>query len=175
MVTTLATPFTRCAICLLLVVPLSQLLLSCGSQDCTLIGCDDDTRFTVYVISKAGAASDLIPGTYIVQGTQDGINVTYSCTIGLSLADGRIVPDLCNETVGGSRIDIYIAQNRRGGTSIRVDVEDVGPDGLTISVTRDGMDLGTQTFKPEYPAFYPNGADCPPKCLTPAPDENMSV
>lgn len=57
-----------------------------------------------------------------------------------------------------------------GSTTFRNEAKE-----MTITVTRDGVELNSKTFNPEYPTIYPNGESCPGKCLSPAPDDTMRV
>lgn len=89
------------------------------------------------------------PGTYAV--TVDG-NGSEKCVIVLADNGGpsvEITESSCFATLDGASLTV-------GSTILG--------DNITVTVTRDGTMLGTESFEPEYVTNEPNGAICGPSC-----------
>ncbi len=118
-------------------------------EGCTEIGCRD-----ALVVEFAGLES--VIGAYAVTGTVDGEPFSCTWTLREQGTDGGTcdVPDV--------RLQIVAAENPR--FALRGVEFDGTPDRVELAVARDGTELASGAFEPEYVRSQPNGPDCPPVC-----------
>jgi len=126
------------------------LLFSGCSKVCTLAGCIDGLEIVLSATGHVGA-SPLPAGEYVISVTLDGVANTTTCAIGST-------PLRCS----GATSTLSVGS---GGSNIFVDISSDPIKSATITVTRDGVELVSRDFKPNYHAFSPNGPECEPTCM----------
>lgn len=118
------------------------LATGCGSQTCTLIGCDDGVEVSL---------EPSVVSTYGVEIVVDGVAGSFTCT----------------EVGGGWSLDNEIGDvplAYRGCSGDGFTVEGT-PATLEISVTaQDGSWTGAVASNPTYQSTQPNGPGCGPIC-----------
>jgi hypothetical protein len=135
----------RLALMLLLAVAAS----GCGEEPvvCTEIGCTDG--FTLELVADS---EEFTAGVYNVDVELDGEAEECAFEVRMVCEGGGpcVVNEDCNATYGVSEISILY-----GGT----------PGEVTYSITRDGLQIASDSIEPEYQTVQPNGPECPPTCM----------
>lgn len=111
---------------------------------CTEIGCDDGITLTVT------SASGLTAGVYSISIAISGQGESASCTVTVNSA-AQVTDTTCD-----------LVDNTASSFTV---VLHTAPETLTLTLDRDGTELGKQDFMPAYKAFQPNGPDCEPTCF----------
>lgn len=141
-------------------------LVGCGSETtgggmtsgplaCTEIGCGPayHVEFT-----RASWPAGSVTITVEADGT------TTNCSVTLPFTSCDVGPQ-CDQATPAFLIELSgcalpPAQHAITGISWST----TGPQQATITVSQDGMMLGTQMVQPTYTMSTPNGPDCPPVC-----------
>lgn len=121
---------------------------------CTEVGCEDGVNFN---LKKTSGAWE--PGKYTFAVTADGAK--SSCTV-----DIPVVAD----AVCSTGLQLTIVAAATDASSQAPDPQSLFHFGasaqVTLTISRDGVDLATGTFKPAYVKNEPNGATCGPTCMS---------
>ncbi|MEO5730902.1 MAG: hypothetical protein ABI134_00945 [Byssovorax sp.] len=122
----------------------------CG---CTAVDCTEGFGVEFSKVSKVWE-----PGSYVVSINADGVK--NSCTFAMPVvADPVCTSDL---QIALDLIPISDPSNEiKGLQSVLVFGT---PTLVQVTVARDGVDLGTNVFLPNYVEHQPNGAICGPTC-----------
>jgi hypothetical protein len=125
---------------------IAYLAISGCSKVCTLAGCIDGIDL---VLSLSGDAGTGLPaGEYSVVVMGDGLRSTTTCTVGATESH-------CTE---GSNTSFALVDSE-----IEILVNGA-PASISVTITRDGMQLASRTLAPAYHDNKPNGPDCEPTC-----------
>jgi len=127
-----------------LILVSSAVLLSCGSDSCTDIGC---TGLTVAVRPASTAWQ---PGEYQLELTLD--DGSRSCSF--------VLPDDLAQGSSNKRLDCgshVFPELGQQALQIRFSVN---PERLGLRLLRDGDVVLSSDGAPPYEKFYPNGRDC---------------
>lgn len=108
---------------------------------CTEIGCDDGITLTVT------SASGLTAGVYSISVSGTGESTSCSITIDSGAQVTDTTCDLVDNTASSFTVVLHSA-----------------PEALTVTIDRDGTELGKEDLTPSYTTVQPNGPDCEPTC-----------
>lgn len=136
-----------------------------GLQSCTQIGCGP--TFNVEFKRSAWPAGD-VEIVVVADAT------TFTCSVTLPFASCDAVPKC---TPVGTPFLIELS-----GCALPADQHSItgltwpqnGPSDVKITVSQDGMMLGTASFLPVYDPKFPNGPDCEPVCIQAAGPSSMT-
>lgn len=126
-----------------LLLALPAIAASCDGVGtaCTEIGCDDGITLTV------SPASGLIAGVYSVSVSGTGESTSCSLTVDNAAQVTDTTCDLIDNTAGSFTVVLHSS-----------------PETLTITIDRDGTELGKEDITPSYTTVQPNGPECEPTC-----------
>ena len=138
---------------ILKVLTVTLLMFEAAGCGCTAVGCTD--LFQV-VFNKVSTVWE--PGSYVVSISADGQQNT--CTFDLPSVGGvnctgNLQADL--DVIGASGASNEI----KGLNGVLIFGT---PTLVQVTVARDGVNLGTNAFLPNYREDQPNGALCEPTC-----------
>ena len=121
----------------------------CG---CTLAGCEDGVAFELKRTS-----GDWEPGKYTFAVDADGAK--SNCTVDIPI----VADPTCT---AGLQLDFFSeATDASSGTSgVRSVLLFGAPTQVTLTVSRDAVELAKKTSTPTYTKFEPNGEICGPTC-----------
>jgi hypothetical protein len=129
--------------------------LACGGVEpmaCTDMGCDDGLSVDFSLTE---------PGDYSIEVIADGESVTCTGTLPLLPCEqGGVSCSAPHVMLGASGCALSEAEHALGGLIIA----GAHPASVEVIVSRDGTELGRQTFSPSYVRVAPNGEACGPIC-----------
>lgn len=121
----------------------------CG---CTEVGCSDDV---VIDLNKASGVWE--PGKYVIAIDGDGRKL--DCTAYLPL----VTEPTCQDQFG-MNVTFDAEDAGASGSAFKSVQVFFAPAKLTLTITRDGIEVAKKTFTPTYADQEPNGALCGPTC-----------
>ncbi len=133
--------------CVLMMLVLADASLMSGCQNCTAIGCVDDS-----LIEVRSSTNSFADGSY--EMSVEGDNLTGSCNF--VLKDGAMVAS--SAKCSGSLTGVSSQANKWTYTL------QGSPSTFKVVLKVDSQVKLEQTVEPTYQESQPNGAGCPPVC-----------
>ncbi len=134
------------------ILSIAFLMVYSAGCGCTLVGCEDGLGIEL----KKGSGT-WEPGKYVFEASIDGTK--SSCTLDLPFVTDPGCPilvklGLMNNDPNGAAAATFPASVVIGVTATHV----------TLSISRDGVEIAKGDFTPTYSILEPNGERCGPTC-----------
>lgn len=126
-----------------------------GPQACTEIGCGPALEVALARASWPAGKVDIVV-------VADGTTTTCSVTLPFASCDNLVQCDMASPAFAIETSGCALPMNQHAVTGVMWSTS--GPKDVTITVSQDGMMLGSKMFQPMYSSSQPNGPGCEPTC-----------